>query len=202
MFADHQPVIAAAGTRDAVSFERVCAFVLATIRCPFPSAVSASKRYYASGELERQAFFGAKLDGLAYVRENAASLLAECEYVARTSDEPEVELVDIFERIPGIGLAKAGFLAQLLYGRVGCLDTHNLVRFGLRVKEFRSLTEVKRQATRKAKIRQYVDTCAQLGSAAALWDDWCAYVGKTQGYGSAEQVSAMHLVVVAGKVAR
>ncbi len=196
MFAKHQPPIAASGTRDADGFKRVCVFVLATIRCQFPRACQAAKTYYASGALDSSAFFGFKLDGLDYVERNAETMRAECEYLARceSGEALDTKLIDVFARIPGIGLAKAGFLAQLLYGRVGCLDSHHLVRFGLSAHGFRSLNECKTRATRERKIRHYVAVAAQCGTAETLWNSWCEYVGKAQGYGSTETVSAMHLV--------
>lgn len=189
MFAEHQAEIARRGRATPESFRRVCIFTLATIRVALPDACRATRKWATSGELEPMAFFGHKLDGVAWLETNAAALREQTER-ATTSEE----LIESFLQIPGIGLAKAGFLAQLLYGRAGCLDTHNLVRFGL--KEFKMDKGVKPE-TRQRHIARYLNATAMQGGPEQLWDSWCDYVGRAQGYGTAEDVSAMHLAAVA-----
>jgi hypothetical protein len=108
------------------------------------------------------------------------------------------ELLNYFASLPGLGLVKGGFLAQLVFGLVGCIDTHNLTRFNVRPYDVaaRAFKSAKTSATRNRKIEVYLDICAKLGGCAALWDGWCEYVyARNRGdyYTSAQQVSQMHV---------
>lgn len=189
MFANHQAEIARRGRATPEAFKRVCVFTLATIRVSLPDACRATRKWAKDGSLEPMTFFGSKFEGVAWLEDHASKLRAQTEGAETTE-----EIIDAFLQIPGIGLAKAGFLTQLLYGRAGCLDTHNLVRFGL--KEFKLNKGVKPE-TRARWISKYLDATAMQGGPEQLWDSWCDYVGRTQGYGSAEETSALHLAAIA-----
>ncbi len=196
MYRDHQPIIAINARKSAEGFKRACVFVLSTIRVGLPTAVAATRTYLKTGEREPGAFFGSKLDGLDYLDVHAERLWSLCEHLSATLDGRELEnaLVDVLIDIPGIGLAKAGFIAQLIYGRSGCIDTHNLIRFGLKEREFRPIPASAKPATRERHINRYNEFVEQVGGTEKLWDDWCAHVSSLQGYGTPDEVSAMHLV--------
>lgn len=202
MFAEHQPLISVSARRSPEGFKRVCQFVLATIRVRLPEACAATRKLASSGEREPLAYFGSKLDGLDYLDAHAEQLWSHCEHLAATLNGRELEnaLVDVLMDIPGIGFAKAGFIAQLAYGVSGCIDTHNLVRFGMRMREFRSASGMSTR-NRRRQVERYNETVAQCGGTAALWDAWCAYVSARQGYGTADEISAMHLCVIDRPVA-
>jgi hypothetical protein len=196
MFHDHQPIIATSARNSADGFKRVCQFVLATIQVRLPTACSGVRTLYKTGERAPGTFFGSKLGGLDYLDERAEELWSQCEHLAATLAGRELEnaLIDVLIDIPGIGLAKAGFIAQIVYGVSGCIDTHNLVRFGIPARRFTpSLAQL--TTKRRAKlITEYNETVEHCGGTEQLWDDWCAYVSQVQGYGTADEVSAMHLV--------
>ena len=186
MFADHQPKISECGRSNPAAFSKVCEFALATIRVHLRDACAALR----DGERPSKVFFGSKLDGLAYLDRHAEALWNDAEQ-AHDDDA----LMAVFMRIPGIGLAKAGFLCQMLYGRVGCLDTHNLVRFGLPPRTFTPSLPSTSAKCRWRIIRQYVETCEQLGGCAELWDSWCEYVANREG-DRPETISALHLAAI------
>lgn len=185
MFAEHQAQIAE-HAHDPQGFARVCKFVIATVRTQFPDVVAVLDRCIAGEDVPR-VMFGVKRKGFDWLDENAAGLLSDCEMLAACGDEPG--LIMALCAIPGIGYAKAGFIAQLVWGRVGCLDTHHLIRFGLKPEEFAA-----HGLYRRANAERYCEVTSACGSPETLWNTWCDYVGRTQGYGTAEQVSAMHLV--------
>jgi hypothetical protein len=191
MYAQHQPIISKYASRGPQELANVCRFVLATIRCSFPDAVHAYRQERATGQRNPAAFFGTKHEGLDWIERNEAYLwgeFVECGFDAE-------RLVALFVQIPGIGLVKAGFIAQLTRGVSGCIDTHNLQRFGMAYGDVKFNKEAGPN-TRARKIAKYNRVVHALGGTETLWDEWCAYVGKAQGYGSAEQVSAMHLQVI------
>lgn len=197
MFQDHQPIVSQSARAGADGFKRVCQFVLSTIRVGLPTACDATRKLAKTGNRDPSAFFGHKLDGLAYLETHAEPLWALCEHLAATLDGRDLEnaLVDALINIPGIGLAKAGFIAQLVYGCSGCIDTHNLIRFGMRATEFKyDKCRNYRPVTRQRHIERYNETVSQCGGTEKLWDDWCTFVSDAQRYGTPEQVSAMHLV--------
>jgi hypothetical protein len=118
------------------------------------------------------------------------ALRAACDDAARRRDD--VALVDALSRMPALGLVKAGFVAQLVYGRVGCLDTHNLALYG-----------IPQNATRlygRGSIARYVARCERTGAPLALWARWCAHVSalRPEQWPTAEAVSARHVDYVRG----
>lgn len=184
MFASHQAQISRAGRKDPQSFARVCKFALATIRVHLRDAAESIRE----DDMRPLVWFGSKFDGRAFIERHARALWQDAEQA-----EDDAALMRVFMRIPGIGFAKAGFLCQLLYGRVGCLDTHNLVRFGIPSRRFRSDLSARRV---NKLTHEYVRLCDSLGGCAQLWDGWCEYVGHREG-DSAEHISALHLCCIA-----
>jgi hypothetical protein len=72
---------------------------------------------------------GWKYKTIAYVWNNRHQLKAELDQIAHAKgDEQEKEkaLIMVLKKIPGVAPVKAGFIAQLLYGKAGCIDTHNI----------------------------------------------------------------------------
>ena len=195
MFADHQYQLARLGRRDVDGFERVCTFVLLTIRQPLRIACMDYKLVRNGDE---RPLFGSKRDGLAYVRQHAAELLDDCErayYNAHDDIEAENDILDVLTRIPSIGTAKGGFICQMLYGLSGCIDTHNIKRFGVTETTFKLRKEWKRERKLQL-IADYNRFCRRQGGTAALWDGWCEYVSRRDpaNYETADLVSSLHLV--------
>lgn len=93
---------------------------------------------------------------------------------------------------PGFGIVKAGFAVQLLTGDIGCLDTHNIQRFGLTAKDFSASGS---WVTVQGRVRKYVALCQSLGGPEFLWDSWCKYVSALypKMYPTAQAVSSAHV---------
>ena len=112
------------------------------------------------------------------------------------ADDPQV----IFRKclqVPGIGMAKAGFIVQMLTGQCGCLDTHNLKRFGLDANLFR--TDAPWSKVEK-RLNLYWAICESHGSA-FLWDSWCELIAGKYPYHfvDAEAVSQLHVTAILGE---
>ena len=194
MFKTDQAIVSAYGRADSVRFGHVLKFVLATIRMPLADVIPNMPKVLA-GDRTR-CIFGAKHDGLAYIDANHAALYAMCEMDMRSSMtvlEAENSIVHTLSEIPGLGAVKAGFAAQLLYGISGCLDSHNMVRFGIDKRKFR-LWGLKNPVRKAAIINAYNSVCRALGGTEYLWDSWCEHLAKVDfgRYDSAEMVSRLH----------
>jgi len=191
MYAEHQPIISKYAARGPRELANVARFVLATIRTSFPDAISSYKTLVTSGERRPIAYFGDKHRGLDYLDNHSVSWWNAIHAARRDRDT----LVATFATVPGIGLVKAGFLAQLGFGVSGCIDTHNLQRFGMDYGDVR-FNKGAKWSTWVARAHHYNSVTDALGGPELLWNEWCEYVSRFQGYGTPEEVSAMHLQVI------
>ena len=187
MYAEHQRAISSAGRAAPKAMQRVCEFALATIQVHLRDAAASIR----SGERPAKVWFGYKWQGLDYLAAHAEAI-----YVDAEMTESDAEQMAVFMRVPGIGPAKAGFLCQMLYGRVGCLDGHNLRRLGLE-QAYRNLLHNRRPfgKSRYRQIEAYIRACAAAGSPEQLWNGWCEYVAQREG-DRAETISALHLCCI------
>lgn len=191
MFAEHQPQLARLGQSSPDGFTRIATFALCTIRQPLRIACADYKLVRRG---DTSSLFGAKHAGLAYIKRHAGYLWERCEYAYDDDNAADLIVTTLCE-IPCIGPAKAGFIAQMCYGLSGCIDTHNLARFGIPERTFRG-REAKHSWPRvQTTIRDYNAFCAKVGGTAALWDGWCTYLAERDpvNYPSAYHVSELHL---------
>jgi hypothetical protein len=121
-------------------------------------------------------------------------LLNSPDYWSKRIQELEYQphaLYWLLSSMPGFGLVKAGFWAQLLFGLepYGCLDTH--------WQKVLSAPQKRRtvQNGQLQRISAYIGLVRELGGSAKLWDNWCAYVAALypEEFKSAEEVSALHV---------
>lgn len=189
MFATHQPRIAAYAGASPDAFADVAVFVLLTIQEPLKRVPEYAERVRHG---DTDPLWGIKRRGAEWAWGHAAEWSARAAQWARAGDD--IGLLLELAECPGLGAVKAGFLAQLAFGRVGCLDTHNLARFNLKPDAFTLRAKMTPQL-RERKARAYVAQCAELGGCEYLWDSWCAYVAAQTRFeypGGAFEVSAFH----------
>lgn len=67
---------------------------------------------------------GWKLDTVAEIWSNKEKYFAALPALAAKGDDRA--LIAQLSKLPGVQPVKAGFMAQLLFGRAGCIDTHNI----------------------------------------------------------------------------
>lgn len=211
MFANHQPIISGYARENPENFARVLKFVILTIRTRLfnmPADMETLESARTADEISG-VLYGFKGQSVAEIDINRDSLYAQAEsisYHAETPRHAAENLIDLFTSIHGLGLAKAGFCAQLIYGVSACLDSHNIERFGLSYAALKSSTfkGAKTLKTRRKWIARYCDYVEQCGGTESIWDSWCDYVYKRPDavgykmnhnqsvYKSAEHVSALH----------
>lgn len=145
--------------------------VSASIMQPWYSVGRQLKDIQANGEKATSLNWGIKKACYKYVQENKRDIfLTLHEYKSGEIDLPDL-LIRLCE-IPGIQLVKAGFIAQLTLGKVGCLDIHNLRMYGINASTFK-FTDTTTYATKRKKAELYIATCERLGGSEYLWDAWC-----------------------------
>lgn len=151
-------------------------FVTASIRTQF-SAVAGQLHDIHQRGADSKHLWGFKGESWEYITANYDQLHTDA--LTAINRGTDVDLMRVFLRVPGLGLAKAGFACQLFSGRVGCIDTHNIKLYGVSESVLRmpkSLTEL----TQLRKIEAYIDLCARCGGSQNLWGAWCDLIAHRQ----------------------
>ena len=170
-------------------------FVVATIQQQFHTVGAIVKDAEEYG-LESKHLWGHKAKSMEYVIENKQMLY---DAIFDPNMDLEDKLLSVAE-VPGIGLVKAGFVLQLCIGEVGCLDVHNLRRFGLDAQTFK-MGKVKYLTARK-KATLYLETCIDCGRSETLWNEWCQLIADKypKRWFGADHVSATHAEIITGSI--
>ena len=146
----------------------------------------------------RETIAGWKFRTIAYIWNNRRELYAKC--MAANASGDDRELLRILSMIPGAGAVKGGFMAQLVFGRIGCIDTHNVDIYRTVYPDLASIIEPKQwnfpkrltkadlrlgrefPASGEKKIDRYLDAVKRLADrhigSQQLWDVWVDFVAK------------------------
>lgn len=147
--------------------------VLLTIRQPF-YGISAQVTDVRTKGATSSYLFGMKRDGYRYAVENKASLHNAVK--DRVAGKITLDaLILRFLEIPGLGIVKASFLAQMAVCEGACLDTHNLLALGLHAQTFKT-PKTLQVATIARKIAAYNAVWRAIGDSAHWWNGWCDFV--------------------------
>jgi len=192
MYDRDMPLIKAHALASPQGLHDVITFVLLTIQQPFQGVATAMDRVRSEGR-DCALLFGSKRLGYDYAALHCDVLHAAVVKAVEVQDT--IGALDVLTNVPGLGVVKAAFVAQLCGLEVGCLDVHNMRRFGLAPAAFKWPPKAKRE-TKLSKIAAYVETCAKLGGSRYLWDSWCEYVAGNRGnrrLTTGDAVSAFHV---------
>lgn len=188
MYQDHVSLLNAAMRCDPDIFVRGVTFAVLSIRQQFPTAVKSMGEVEMAGTNAR-ALWGYKRGAYDFIRKNKFAIHSSI-VAARTSEEA----LSVLTTIPGLGIVKAAFVAQMMGHDIGCLDSRNIFRLRLNPREWRSDGEDRKNTLAfKRKIKRYVDFTS--GRAEELWDDWCNDIAPVYA-STAEEISRDHLVIV------
>jgi hypothetical protein len=115
-------------------------------------------------------------------------------YTGTMSATDEQELLDLWLTVPGLGLAKAGFVCQLTRGWVGCVDSHNAKRYGVPANQLRYNKKLSARALVR-KQEEYIALTHAIGGSEYMWKEWCYLMwGKyPDRYAMPEHVSQQHV---------
>ena len=183
MYETHVPYIASAMRQDADAFARGVTFALLSIQQMFVTVPKAMVDVEQNDTASRF-LFGSKAGAYHFLMEHKVGLHAAC--VAATSP---AEVIATVATIPGMGIVKAAFVAQLMGHDVACLDTRNIQREKRNPREYRSRKDCSPRKFAKD-IERYVRDTG--GKAREYWDTWCTDVAKTYGM-TPLAVSKLHL---------
>jgi hypothetical protein len=179
----------------------VATMVLLSIRMQWVGVGNQMRDVRANGA-NAKSLWGFKRAGYVYLRDNREALYRRVEK-ARAGEIYIDDLMRDFLKVPGLGLPKAGFVVQLLTGEAGCLDMHNVKRFGLDVSAWKIRTLVDTDAQLREiddKINYYLALVDACGGSMKLWNDWCEYLNdKVSTFTSADDVSRRHFTYLNGE---
>lgn len=194
MYHDHQSDIRNYALLSPKHTLHVIGFVLASINQKFHRVESITHALRTTGDTR---FFSERQ------RKGWRAICSEAlcihEFACR-SDVTPYDAIHFYSQLPGLGIAKAGFVAQLIHGVAGCLDTHWLKALGLSKGAFNASGTTPRRRARM--IGLYVDTLRDVGSCGYLWDTWCHTIASLypDHYADAEHVSRYHWEAITGKM--
>ena len=196
MFSTHQKAISDFALSSNVGLERTFRLVFLSIRQPFHTMHKQMKDVDTNG-MQSPYLFGWKREGLAFVRANASTLRDTLAAVPAGYGDAEALLQ--IASIKGLGLVKAGFVLQLVTGSAGCLDSHNMERFGLNVNAFKFGVSAS-DALKRKKALAYLDACRNAGGCESLWNGWCNHVAAyhPKHWTDGMAVSTLHQTAIAG----
>ena len=192
-FKKHNPLINAYAQESAEKTKDMVMMVVLSIQQPW-SAVGGQMQDYRKLGAESRFVWGNKSNTLAWLETNVDSLYADAMDAVHTCKGRalDIRLMQIFIRVDGLGLAKAGFCCQLFAGCVGCIDVHNLRRLSIPVTVLK-LNKNASAVTKQKRIETYVDACSQR-RCRWLWNSWCNLIAKKQPerWRDGEHVSLVH----------
>ena len=193
MFSNHQPLIGKSAQSSPAGLARVVQFVSLTIqqtieRVPVDLDVVTKKGVNAP------CLWGMKKSNYEYMQKHSRDLYVN----AMACNGDATQLVNLFGMLPGLGLVKGAFVAQMAFGVSGCLDSHNLKRFGINPNRYKAgVFKNLKQESQAARIKEYNALIDKCGGTEGLWDSWCNYVAERRSNGTTgEDISALHLAAI------
>lgn len=191
MYAQEMPAIRDAMRHDLEVFRRGAMFAVCSIRQPTLGVPDQLGILFDNEEGENP-LFGSKFASFAAItgpmgaaiwadiRQPIGKTKAACEYaIGRLLD------------VPGLGIVKAAFIAQLMGYDVACLDARNVTREGRNARAYRTDGKTPRQLA--PKVRQYV--AETFGKAELYWDAWCEDVAQAY-HRTPQEISELHLAIL------
>lgn len=200
MYRDHcLDMIAPAMRADMTIFRRGVMFAICSIRQPTISVPDQLAILFDGAEDETP-LFGSKFDAWAWISNdaNCAALWRDLTYlfdgmpIKRGKIACEAAITCLL-RIPGMGIVKAAFVAQLMGFDVACLDSRNVKREGRNPHAFETRGDKHGRKFTPAMVERYVTKT--YGKAEAYWDDWCKDVALSYNR-TPQEISALHLAIL------
>ena len=193
MFTNHNSKINKFALESADNLAKVILMVSLSIQQNWLSVGDQIKDVEQHG-INSRFLWGVKKNTYLYTEAHKHKLLGQVRAVLaskKPSAARSLSLMRIFLKIPGLGLAKAGFCCQLITGLVGCMDSHNIKLYGLDTKDL-TLPKNTKSPTYAKKLSAYVDMCINHGSE-NLWNTWCELVAtKSKKWDDGHHVSEVH----------
>jgi hypothetical protein len=170
---------------------RCVKFVLATIQQQFHTVPAALSEWDRLGH-DAESMWGMKKDGVKHIETHSDRLYGLLSYAIEREDP--VDAIDTLLEVPGLGVVKAAFVAQLYGLNVGCLDTHNENLYNTTAQSFYVPSNLSARL-RLRRIEAYVTFTQGVGTSEHWWTVWCEFMASKypQHYDDGEEVSIQHV---------
>ena len=195
-FQKYNPMINAWSQQSPEHMQDLVMMVVLSIQQPWHSVGEQMRDYRELGR-DSRFVWGNKRKTFDWLTENREQLYREVMDAITSKDD--VSMMDAFLKVDGLGLAKAGFCCQLVAGRVGCIDVHNLRRLNI-APSVLNMSKSVQASTRQKKIVAYIEACKKRRTK-WLWDSWCDLIAKKQPnrWRDGDHVSMVHFEYLAGR---
>lgn len=191
MYREHAPVIAAGMREDPEIFKRGLVFVILSIRQRI-DLMPGQMDEVEERRAEAPCLFGWKRRAYRAIQLDGGWLWNRCTSWASEPDGARWAIKDLMQ-VPGLGIVKAAFAAQLFGFDVACIDSRNAEREGRKRDAFKYDKGRSTDARLEKLLTLYLSVTH--GRAEEYWDAWCDYVAADYGL-TGEQVSAIHLRIL------
>lgn len=180
MFKSHNPIINEYMQSNHEQMSMGIMFVVLSVKTPFHTLKTQMDDYKVNG-VNSQYVWGFKKDTHNYLQDYGQELYDDLmqlwttpkKNLGGTQDTKDAAMLMRLVQVPGLGAVKAGFVMQMMFGRVGCMDVHNLRRYRkVDTKDF-TFAPTAKDLTKFKKLVTYVGLCKENRSTAKLWDSWC-----------------------------
>lgn len=200
MYKTHAPAIAQAMQSDPAIFRRgvmfaVCSIRQATINVPDQLGV------LFDGDDGENPLFGHKWRAWEYIQDDTRNKKLWIDFcllhshghgMSRTvRRQYATNAIMRLLEIPGLGIVKAAFVAQLFGFDVACLDARNIAREGRDPRAYR--TDGRTPESLRPKVEAYVGET--FGQSEKYWNAWCKDVAAAYGR-TPEEISALHMAIL------
>ena len=181
MYHKHNPMVREYAMKSPANLERVIAFVSSSIRERTDRLPKYMTEYRQVGA-KSSWIWGNKHATIGYTKKHRKMLYTNMMRIIKAKKKDmALDLIMLFLEIPGFGLPKAGFCVQLVAGKAGCLDVHNIRKY-LPDEDARKGTPSWLQTsgnsidTKRKKAIKYLNLCDDIGGARFLWNEWCNHI--------------------------
>lgn len=204
MYSTHLPPIRDAMRADVTVFRRGVMFAVCSIRQATINVPGQLQALFDPQDGDENPLFGHKFGAWEYINDErkCAGLWSALNLLAIQQDSTSLKslrrtacegAITALLRVPGLGIVKAAFVAQLMGFDVACLDSRNVTREGRNPRAYR--TDGRSPESLAPKVARYVGET--YGKAAHYWDAWCGDVAEAYGRTPFE-ISDLHSVIVPG----
>ena len=198
MFRNHNPKINNFAQRNPDNLFLVIMMVVLSIQQKW-SLVGDMMSDIKVDKLQSKYIWGNKVKSYVYLSTHKHMLYSRMMAVLNSNKDDfgkSHSLMHMFLKVEGLGLAKAGFVCQLVAGLVGWMDVHNIKTYGVDpnlLKYNKKLKTRKSIAANNKKVVDYIDLCDQYG-AENLWNSWCSMIADKypQDFVDGYHVSELH----------
>ncbi len=200
MFKDHNKALNTFIQASPDNLFRAGLFVISSIRQPLSTLENQLADIYINKENSKH-LWGFKYQSYLDLVEHKQFLYDELLklYHSDLDNYLDNALVLIADNITGLGLVKAGFLIQLAFGEIGCIDSRNKEQFGITRNTLRYAKNTSLDI-RLNKAFKYRKLSASIGPCSFLWDNWCTELALSspETYINGHEVSKSHLDIIQG----